>query len=80
LIAGEAGRVAIVGQVLPWQQLNGQTIHHNIAGIFLTVMSFFCHAVLMSNVPYLNISNTGHWVLSDWVFFCFSAVTLNPVH
>jgi putative copper resistance protein D len=41
LIAGEAGRVAIVGQVPSLAATEWSNYNHNIAGIFLTVMSFF---------------------------------------
>ncbi|WAR45687.1 copper resistance D family protein [Methylomonas rapida] len=41
LIAGEAGRVAIVGQVPSEAATAWSDYNHNISGIFLTVMSFF---------------------------------------
>ncbi|MDD5580169.1 MAG: CopD family protein [Methylobacter sp.] len=41
LIAGEAGRVAIVGQIPSLAATEWSNYNHNIAGIFLTVMSFF---------------------------------------
>lgn len=41
LIAGEAGRVAIVGQIPSEAATAWSDYNHNIAGIFLTVMSFF---------------------------------------
>ncbi len=41
LIAGEAGRVAIVGQVPSLAATEWSNYNHNISGIFLTVMSFF---------------------------------------
>ncbi|MEY3807648.1 MAG: hypothetical protein RI893_624 [Pseudomonadota bacterium] len=41
LLAGEAGRVAIIGQVPSMAATEWSNYNHNIAGIFLTVMSFF---------------------------------------
>lgn len=41
LIAGEAGRVAIVGQIPSEAATAWSDYNHNISGIFLTVMSFF---------------------------------------
>jgi len=41
LIAGEAGRVAIIGQVPSIAATEWSNYNHNIAGIFLTAMSFF---------------------------------------
>ncbi len=41
LIAGEAGRVAIIGQVPSEAATAWSDYNHNIAGIFLTSMSFF---------------------------------------
>jgi putative copper resistance protein D len=41
LIAGEAGRVAIIDQVPSIAATEWSNYNHNIAGIFLTVMSFF---------------------------------------
>ncbi|MGR8941159.1 MAG: copper resistance D family protein [Gammaproteobacteria bacterium] len=41
LIAGEAGRVAIIGQVPSVAATEWSNYNHNIAGIFLTVMSLF---------------------------------------
>ncbi|MCF8006268.1 MAG: CopD family protein [Methylovulum sp.] len=41
LIAGEAGRVAIIGQTPSEAATAWSNYNHNIAGIFLTIMSFF---------------------------------------
>ena len=41
LIAGEAGRVAIIGQVPSIAATEWSNYNHNIAGIFLTMMSVF---------------------------------------
>lgn len=41
LIAGEAGRVAIIGQVPSVAATEWSNYNHNISGIFLAVMSFF---------------------------------------
>lgn len=41
LLAGEAGRVAIIGQTPSVAATEWSNYNHNISGIFLTVMSFF---------------------------------------
>jgi putative copper resistance protein D len=41
LIAGEAGRIAIVGQIPSEAATAWSDYNHNIAGIFLAIMSFF---------------------------------------
>jgi len=50
LIAGEAGRVAIIDQVPSIAATEWSNYNHNIAGIFLTTMSFFA---MLSYVKYL---------------------------
>ena len=51
LLAGEAGRVAIVGQVPSIAATEWSNYNHNISGIFLTSMSFFA---MLSYVKQLN--------------------------
>jgi len=51
LIAGEAGRVAIVGQIPSEAATAWSDYNHNIAGIFLTVMSFFAMLSYVKRLP-----------------------------
>ncbi len=60
LIAGEAGRVAIVGQVPSMAATEWSNYNHNIAGIFLTVMSFFA---MLSYVKYPGFKHFKYWPL-----------------
>lgn len=55
LIAGEAGRVAIIDQVPSVAATEWSNYNHNISGIFLTVMSFFAMlSYLKSPIPSLD--------------------------
>jgi len=60
LIAGEAGRVAIVGQTPSLAATEWSNYNHNISGIFLTVMSFFA---MLSYVKYPAFSPLKYWPL-----------------
>ncbi|MDP3877825.1 MAG: CopD family protein [Methylobacter sp.] len=60
LIAGEAGRVAIVGQTPSLAATEWSNYNHNIAGIFLTVMSFFA---MLSYVKYPALRPLKYWPL-----------------
>jgi putative copper resistance protein D len=60
LIAGEAGRVAIVGQVPSLAATEWSNYNHNIAGIFLTLMSFFA---MLSYVKYPGFDKFKYWPL-----------------
>ena len=60
LIAGEAGRVAIVGQVPSLAATEWSNYNHNIAGIFLTVMSFFA---MLSYVKKPGFEQFRYWPL-----------------
>ncbi|MFZ2404309.1 MAG: CopD family protein [Methylobacter sp.] len=60
LIAGEAGRVAIVGQVPSLAATEWSNYNHNIAGIFLTVMSFFA---MLSYVQKSGFERFKYWPL-----------------
>lgn len=51
LIAGEAGRVAIIGQVPSIAATEWSNYNHNISGIFLTVMSFFAMLSYIKQLP-----------------------------
>ncbi|MGZ8182035.1 MAG: copper resistance D family protein [Methylobacter sp.] len=60
LIAGEAGRVAIVGQVPSLAATEWSNYNHNIAGIFLTVMSFFA---MLSYIQKSGFERFKYWPL-----------------
>lgn len=51
LIAGEAGRVAIVGKVPSIAATEWSNYNHNVSGIFLTVMSFFAMLSYLRQLP-----------------------------
>ncbi|OYV17276.1 MAG: putative copper resistance protein D [Methylococcaceae bacterium NSP1-1] len=51
LLAGEAGRVAIIDQVPSIAATEWSNYNHNIAGIFLTVMSFFAMLSYIKHLP-----------------------------
>jgi putative copper resistance protein D len=51
LIAGEAGRVAIIGQIPSEAATAWSDYNHNIAGIFLTVMSFLAMLSYVKHLP-----------------------------
>ena len=63
LIAGEAGRVAIIGQVPSIAATEWSNYNHNIAGIFLTVMSFFA---MLSYMPSPLSAFERYWSLSRY--------------
>jgi len=52
LIAGEAGRVAIIDQVPSMAATEWSNYNHNIAGIFLTTMSFFAMLSYIKCLPF----------------------------
>jgi len=60
LIAGEAGRVAIVGQVPSPAATEWSNYNHNISGIFLTLMSFFA---MLSYVKKPGFKHFKYWPL-----------------
>ena len=60
LIAGEAGRVAIIGQVPSQAATKWSNYNHNISGIFLTVMSFFA---MLSYVNKPQFEQLKYWPL-----------------
>jgi len=51
LLAGEAGRVAIIDQVPSIAATEWSNYNHNISGIFLTVMSFFAMLSYIKHLP-----------------------------
>ena len=51
LLAGEAGRVAIIDQVPSIAATEWSNYNHNIAGIFLTVMSFIAMLSYVKHLP-----------------------------
>jgi copper resistance protein D len=54
LIAGEAGRVAIVGKVPSVAATEWSNYNHNISGIFLTTMTFFAMFSYLRQLPLLQ--------------------------
>ncbi|MGR9043895.1 MAG: copper resistance D family protein [Gammaproteobacteria bacterium] len=82
LIAGEAGRVAIVGQVPSEAATAWSDYNHNVSGIFLTVMSFF--AMLSYSKTYHHWARywpIGFILLGIFLFFRSDAETwpLGPI-
>ena len=83
LIAGEAGRVAIVGQVPSLAATEWSNYNHNISGIFLTVMSIFA---MLSYVRKPGFAHLKYWplgfvILGIFLFFRSDAETwpLGPI-
>ena len=92
LLAGEAGRVAIIDQVPSIAATEWSNYNHNIAGIFLTVMSFLAMLSYVRKLPitppilnkYLVITNywpLGFVCLGVFLFFRSDAETwpLGPI-
>lgn len=91
LIAGEAGRVAIVGKVPSVAATEWSNYNHNISGIFLTVMSFFAMFSYLRHLPSLQavkglLAFTKYWPigfvgLGIFLFFRSDAETwpLGPI-
>ena len=83
LIAGEPGRVAIIGQVPSLAATEWSNYNHNIAGIFLTVMSFFA---MLSYAKHPSFEKFKYWplgfvLLGIFLFFRSDAETwpLGPI-
>jgi putative copper resistance protein D len=83
LIAGEAGRVAIIGQVPSIAATEWSNYNHNISGIFLTVMSLFA---MLSYVKHHAFEKFKYWplgfvFLGIFLFFRSDAETwpLGPI-
>ena len=66
LIAGEAGRVAIIGQVPSIAATEWSNYNHNIAGIFLAVMSFFAMLSYIRRLPSALSAFERHLPLSRY--------------
>lgn len=82
LLAGEAGRVAIVGQVPSEAATAWSDYNHNISGIFLSIMSFFA---MLSYWPrfqsWARYWPVGFMLLGVFLFFRSDAETwpLGPI-
>lgn len=83
LIAGEAGRVAIVEQIPSMAATEWSNYNHNVAGIFLTAMSFFA---MLSYCPRPAFKIFRYWplgfvLLGIFLFFRSDAETwpLGPI-
>lgn len=91
LIAGEPGRVAIVGKVPSVAATEWSNYNHNVSGIFLTTMSFFAMLSYIRQLPSLKsvskiLSFTQYWplgfvLLGIFLFFRSDAETwpLGPI-
>jgi len=91
LIAGEAGRVAIVGKVPSVAATEWSNYNHNVSGIFLTTMSFFAMLSYLRQLPGLQnfskaLAFTQYWsfgfvALGVFLFFRSDAETwpLGPI-
>ena len=81
LIAGEAGRVAIINQVPSLAATEWSNYNHNIAGIFLTVMSFFAMLSYTTKLPFTKYWPLGFVGLGIFLFFRSDAETwpLGPI-
>jgi copper resistance protein D len=92
LLAGEPGRVAIIDQVPSLAATEWSNYNHNIAGIFLTVMSFFAMlsyvkhlpsplSVFDKYLPYTRYWPLGFVLLGIFLFFRSDAETwpLGPI-
>lgn len=91
LLAGEPGRVAIVGQVPSPAATEWSNYNHNVSGIFLTVMSFFAMLSYLKDTTLLRpirgfLKFTQYWpmgfvLLGIFLFFRSDAETwpLGPI-
>ncbi len=92
LLAGEAGRVAIIGQTPSQAATDWSNYNHNVSGIFLTVMSFFAMLSYVKHMPsafsfldrYLYLARywpVGFVALGVFLFFRSDAETwpLGPI-
>ncbi|MDD4913781.1 MAG: CopD family protein [Methylococcales bacterium] len=69
LLAGEAGRVAIVGQIPSEAATAWSDYNHNIAGIFLTTMSIFAMLSYSSRFHWARFWPAGFMLLGVFLFF-----------
>ncbi len=81
LIAGEAGRIAIVGQVPSEAATAWSDYNHNIAGIFLTIMSLFAMLSYRKGFEWALYWPIGFIGLGIFLFFRSDAETwpLGPI-
>jgi len=81
LLAGEAGRVAIVGQVPSEAATAWSDYNHNISGIFLTVMSLFAMLSYNKKYAWAKYWPVGFILLGIFLFFRSDAETwpLGPI-
>jgi len=68
-LAGEAGRIAIVGQIPSEAATAWSDYNHNIAGIFLTTMSFFAMLSYNSRFYWARFWPVGFMLLGIFLFF-----------
>ena len=66
LLAGEPGRVAIVGQVPSLAATEWSNYNHNISGIFLTTMSLFAMLSYLKELPSWQQFKKSLWVTQYW--------------
>jgi putative copper resistance protein D len=69
LLAGEPGRIAIVGQIPSEAATAWSDYNHNIAGIFLTIMSFFAMLSYSSRFLWAKYWPVGFMLLGVFLFF-----------
>jgi putative copper resistance protein D len=69
LLAGEPGRVAIVGQIPSEAATAWSDYNHNIAGIFLTTMSFFAMLSYSRRFQWARFWPVGFMLLGVFLFF-----------
>ncbi len=81
LLAGEAGRIAIVGQVPSEAATAWSDYNHNVSGIFLTVMSFFAMLSYSKKFDWARYWPIGFVGLGIFLFFRSDAETwpLGPI-
>lgn len=69
LLAGEAGRTAIIGQIASKAATAWSDYNHNIAGIFLTVMSLFAMLSYNKYIHWARYWPFGFIALGVFLFF-----------
>ena len=81
LIAGEAGRVAIIGQIPSLAATAWSDYNHNISGIFLTIMSVFAMLSYNKSFEWARYWPIGFIALGVFLFFRSDAETwpLGPI-
>ncbi|MGR9072080.1 MAG: copper resistance D family protein [Gammaproteobacteria bacterium] len=81
LLAGEAGRTAIVGQIPSPAATEWSDYNHNISGIFLAAMSFFAMLSYSKHYQWARNWPVGFILLGVFLFFRSDAETwpLGPI-